>query len=109
DDLPFEIRHEAEQAPANAAGPALNETRPPTAAAQPVNAADWLAMLVAEVERRLRGGGAGGMNALTRGDEAAVSRTALRRTPRRRIEAATRLGVGRNTITRKIQELGLED
>ena len=27
----------------------------------------------------------------------------------RRIEAAQKLGIGRNTITRKIQELGLED
>ena len=27
----------------------------------------------------------------------------------RRIEAAQRLGIGRNTITRKIQELGLPD
>jgi two-component system nitrogen regulation response regulator GlnG len=26
----------------------------------------------------------------------------------RRIDAAQRLGIGRNTITRKIQELGLE-
>jgi two-component system nitrogen regulation response regulator GlnG len=49
------------------------------------------------------------MNALTREYEAAVIRTALRITHGRRIEAATRLGVGRNTITRKIQELGLED
>ena len=28
---------------------------------------------------------------------------------RRRIEAAQKLGIGRNTITRKIQELGLEE
>jgi hypothetical protein len=27
----------------------------------------------------------------------------------RRIEAAQKLGIGRNTITRKIQELGLDD
>ncbi len=27
----------------------------------------------------------------------------------RRIEAAQKLGIGRNTITRKIKELGLED
>jgi two-component system nitrogen regulation response regulator GlnG len=33
----------------------------------------------------------------------------LRHTHGRRIDAATRLGVGRNTITRKIQELQLED
>jgi len=109
DDLPFEIRHEADQSPVSAPGPALNEARPAAPAAQPVSAADWLAMLVAEVERRLRGGETEVMNALTREYEAAVIRTALRITHGRRIEAATRLGVGRNTITRKIQELGLED
>ena len=34
---------------------------------------------------------------------------ALRHTGGRRIEAATLLGLGRNTLTRKIQELGLEE
>ena len=34
---------------------------------------------------------------------------ALARTGGRRIEAANLLGMGRNTITRKIQELGIED
>jgi two-component system nitrogen regulation response regulator GlnG len=33
---------------------------------------------------------------------------ALTNTRGRRIEAATKLGIGRNTITRKIQELGLD-
>jgi two-component system nitrogen regulation response regulator GlnG len=35
--------------------------------------------------------------------------TALDVTRGRRIEAAQKLGIGRNTITRKIQELGLDD
>jgi len=110
DDLPFEIRHEADPAPIAAlAATAPADARTAGPIAQPVNAADWLAMLVAEVERRLRGGETEVMNALTREYEAAVIRTALRITHGRRIEAATRLGVGRNTITRKIQELGLED
>jgi two-component system nitrogen regulation response regulator GlnG len=111
DDLPFEIRHEAEAVPAiaGAAATPVDAPAPGSTAAHAVNAADWLAMLVAEVERRLRGGETEVMNALTRQYEAAVIRTALRITHGRRIEAATRLGVGRNTITRKIQELGLED
>jgi two-component system nitrogen regulation response regulator GlnG len=110
DDLPFEIRHEADpSSAAPAAAPLLAEARTASPVVQPVNAADWLAMLVAEVERRLRGGETEVMSALTREYEAAVIRTALRITHGRRIEAATRLGVGRNTITRKIQELGLED
>ena len=40
---------------------------------------------------------------------ATVIGTALRLTHGRRIEAATKLGLGRNTITRKIQELKLEE
>jgi two-component system nitrogen regulation response regulator GlnG len=49
------------------------------------------------------------MDALTRQFEATLIRMALRHTGGRRIEAAQRLGIGRNTITRKIQDLGLED
>jgi two-component system nitrogen regulation response regulator GlnG len=45
---------------------------------------------------------------LTRRFEATLIRTALVSTRGRRIEAAQKLGIGRNTITRKIQELGLE-
>jgi two-component system, NtrC family, nitrogen regulation response regulator GlnG len=70
---------------------------------------DWLALLVDEVGRRLGAGEREVMDQLVRQFEAAVIRTALRHTHGRRIEAATKLGVGRNTITRKIQELGLED
>jgi two-component system, NtrC family, nitrogen regulation response regulator GlnG len=45
---------------------------------------------------------------LTRRFESKLILTALETTRGRRIEAAHRLGIGRNTITRKIQELGLE-
>lgn len=34
---------------------------------------------------------------------------ALAHTDGRRIEAANQLGMGRNTLTRKIQELGIDD
>ena len=40
--------------------------------------------------------------------EKTVYRAALDFTHGRKVEAAVKLGVGRNTITRKIQELGLE-
>ena len=40
--------------------------------------------------------------------EAKLILTALDTTRGRRIEAAQKLGIGRNTITRKIQDLGLE-
>ena len=41
--------------------------------------------------------------------ERALINKALAKTGGRRIEAANLLGMGRNTITRKIQELGIED
>ena len=49
------------------------------------------------------------MDVLTRQFEATLIRMALRHTGGRRIEAAQRLGIGRNTITRKIQDLDLDD
>jgi two-component system nitrogen regulation response regulator GlnG len=45
---------------------------------------------------------------LTRRFESRLIQAALSTTRGRRIEAAAKLGIGRNTITRKIQELGLE-
>ena len=41
-------------------------------------------------------------------DQSIVIGTALEYTHGRRVDAATRLGIGRNTITRKIAELKLE-
>ena len=40
--------------------------------------------------------------------EKAVIEAALETTRGRKVEAAERLGIGRNTITRKLQELGIE-
>ena len=40
--------------------------------------------------------------------ESCLIQAALAATRGRRIDAAQKLGIGRNTITRKIQELGLE-
>ena len=70
--------------------------------------ADWLAALESEVERRLARGETGILDVLERQFERSLIVKALARTGGRRIEAATLLGMGRNTITRKIQELGIE-
>ncbi len=116
EDLPLELRVAADptvhlasgDSGATAAGP--TPAGPvPAAAANPPGSEDWTMMLTGEVERRLASGQGELMNALARDFEATVIRTALKHTHGRRIEAAARLGVGRNTITRKIQELGLED
>lgn len=78
----------------------------------------WAVTLEAEVSRLLASQSARGepppesselMDRLTRTFESTVIRSALRYTRGRRIDAALRLGIGRNTITRKIQDLGLDD
>jgi two-component system nitrogen regulation response regulator GlnG len=72
-------------------------------------ASDWVAALEQEVERRLARGETGVMDQLSRQFERSLIARALARTGGRRIEAANLLGMGRNTITRKIQELGIGD
>jgi two-component system nitrogen regulation response regulator GlnG len=71
-------------------------------------AASWTDLLAADVERLMHQGTEAVIDELTRDFESTVIRTALKLTQGRRIEAAARLGLGRNTITRKIQSLGLE-
>ena len=70
---------------------------------------DWLAALEHEAETRLARGETGILDGLSRQFERALITKALERTAGRRIEAANLLGMGRNTITRKIQELGIDD
>jgi two-component system nitrogen regulation response regulator GlnG len=74
----------------------------------PAAASDWVAALGLEVQRRLAHGETGVLDALGRDFERALIVKALERTGGRRIEAAALLGMGRNTITRKIAELGIE-
>ena len=69
----------------------------------------WLADLEREARRRLDAGEREVWEALTQQFEGCLIHTALDLTRGRRIEAAQRLGIGRNTITRKIQELGLDE
>jgi two-component system nitrogen regulation response regulator GlnG len=68
----------------------------------------WETGLEAEAITLLANGRHDVWDELTRRFEAKLILTALANTKGRRIEAAQKLGIGRNTITRKIQELGLE-
>ena len=68
----------------------------------------WEAGLEAEAMDMLMRGQTDVWDQLTRRFESRLILTALHHTRGRRIEAAQKLGIGRNTITRKIQELGLE-
>lgn len=79
----------------------LRETRPSPAA-------DWIAALGQEADRRLAKGDTNIMDTLSKTFERTLIAKTLAHTGGRRIEAAGLLGIGRNTITRKIVELGIE-
>ena len=125
EDLPPELLAVSRSPGAAAATPALNplpaadsglaaaaavpaafaSSASPGLAAEPE---DWVAGMEREVRALLASGQEGVWDALTRRFEARMIAAALDVTRGRRIEAAQRLGIGRNTITRKIQELGLD-
>ncbi|MDY7579660.1 nitrogen regulation protein NR(I) [Herbaspirillum sp. RTI4] len=71
------------------------------------DALQWLNLLETEAVRMLESDQSDVMDVLGRQFEATVIRMALRHTHGRKNDAAVRLGIGRNTITRKIQELGI--
>ncbi|MGE4239635.1 nitrogen regulation protein NR(I) [Ramlibacter sp.] len=75
----------------------------------PTEPQDWERGLEAEAMQLLLAGHHDVWDRLTRRFESRLILTALQNTRGRRIEAAQKLGIGRNTITRKIQELGLDD
>ncbi len=70
--------------------------------------ASWEAGLEVEAMALLATGRSDVWDVLTRRFESKLIQTALQSTRGRRIEAAQKLGIGRNTITRKIQELNIE-
>jgi two-component system nitrogen regulation response regulator GlnG len=81
----------------------------PAAAAPADGRHDWEHGLEAEALALLASGRHDVWDELTKRFESRLILTALANTRGRRIEAALKLGIGRNTITRKIQELGLEE
>jgi len=68
----------------------------------------WQEALGREADKEFSRGEQGVMDKFSRDFEKILITCALKHTAGRRIEAATLLGLGRNTLTRKIQELGLE-
>ena len=69
---------------------------------------DWRTALAQQVILALQRGDKNILDHLNRQFESTLINQALQHTGGRRIEAATLLGMGRNTLTRKIQELGLD-
>jgi two-component system nitrogen regulation response regulator GlnG len=91
------------------ASPALASTMPAAFADMaPPERPNWIALLESEAAQMLAAGRPEVMDALGRQFESALIKTALRHTHGRKNDAAVRLGIGRNTITRKIHELGID-
>ncbi len=78
------------------------------AAETALEASTWESGVETEARQMLDTGRQDVWEAMTRKFESRLILTALAHTRGRRIEAAQKLGIGRNTITRKIQDLGLE-
>ena len=90
---------------AGAAAASHTEFGGPIAGALPLG---WEVDLNSEATALLDSGRTDVWDVLTRRFESRLILAALAATKGRRIEAANKLGIGRNTITRKIQELDLE-
>ena len=73
-----------------------------------ISANSWQEALAQEVADALNRGEQNVLDARSKDFERVMITKALQHTDGRRIEAANQLGMGRNTLTRKIQELGIE-
>jgi two-component system, NtrC family, nitrogen regulation response regulator GlnG len=80
----------------------------PAALSTPPSPDGWTGLLELQAASMLNAGQFEVMDTLAREFESVLIRAALKHTHGRKNDAAMRLGIGRNTITRKIVELGLE-
>jgi two-component system nitrogen regulation response regulator GlnG len=104
-DLPADIVAEANEPPVILHG----ESTPSNPASAKSLPGDWESGLGRLAVKMLQDGDKEVYDALCSRFEKAVLQAALEVTRGRRVEAAQRLGIGRNTITRKLQELGIDD
>ena len=104
-DLPADIVAQASESPVILHGDS-SPVNPIAAKSAP---SDWEGGLGRLAVKMLQDGDKEVYDALCARFEKAVLQAALEVTRGRRVEAAQRLGIGRNTITRKLQELGIDD
>ncbi|MET0855946.1 MAG: nitrogen regulation protein NR(I) [Telluria sp.] len=113
-DLPLELTQSQDgAAEASAPPPSLVSADPHTwpragAPAAAGTADSWIGLLELQAAGMLNAGQSEVMDVLGRQFESALIKTALKHTHGRKNDAAVRLGIGRNTITRKIAELGID-
>ncbi len=92
----------------DSAAPIAASTEPIQASAAAPSVRDWTELLSQEAAQRLANAEPQVWSLLTKAFERAVIDAALRTCRGRRVEAASRLGMGRNTITRKLRELDID-
>ena len=103
-DLPADILAEAGEQSVLLQG----ESNPSTPVVTKSGSVDWEGGLGRLAVKMLQDGDVEVYDVLCSKFEKAVLQAALEVTRGRRVEAAQRLGIGRNTITRKLQELGID-
>lgn len=107
-DLPEDFNQEKEEAAIQSHVHQKQENTPVSDAQLPINGLDWTESLKIAVSRQLEAATPNLMKQLTETFEKIVLTTALAETKGKKVEAALKLGIGRNTMTRKIQEYDLE-
>ncbi|WP_374657583.1 nitrogen regulation protein NR(I) [Inhella sp.] len=114
-DLPPEVQAGSQAVEGSNAAPSAATTAAPLASGAlvpastlPSSTLDWATLVATDAAQRFGPEAGQVWELLSRRFEASLIEAALAQTRGRRIEAAKLLGIGRNTITRKIQELGLD-
>jgi two-component system nitrogen regulation response regulator GlnG len=113
-DLPLELTAakgagaETDAAPAPAEAGFAPAAPAPAGSVAAGGAGGWIGLLELQAASMLSEGQPEVMDVLGRQFESALIKTALKHTHGRKNDAAVRLGIGRNTITRKIAELGID-
>ncbi len=105
-DLPEDFNKEKEEAQSHDCR--TQENTLVSDAQLPINGFDWTENLKIAVSQQLEAATPNLMKQLTETFEKIVLTTALAETKGKKVEAALKLGIGRNTMTRKIQEYNLE-
>lgn len=105
-DLPEDFNHEKEEVQSHDCR--TQENSLVSDVQVPINGFDWTENLKLAVSQQLEAATPNLMKQLTETFEKIVLTTALAETKGKKVEAALKLGIGRNTMTRKIQEYNLE-
>jgi two-component system nitrogen regulation response regulator GlnG len=107
-DLPRDLTQAPPPDSLPAAAPLPDAATAPAALSTPPSPDGWTGLLELQAASMLSAGQFEVMDTLGKQFESVLIKAALKHTHGRKNDAAMRLGIGRNTITRKIVELGID-